>query len=95
MSTEQSLQLALKATLLENKGNYPFTHEIDELISSLKNMKPELVELENKNKELIALLKLSYTGSRYFPSSYDKDTANKLISLVKQFLEVIDLWQKE
>ncbi|QXJ32170.1 HEPN domain-containing protein [Saccharolobus shibatae] len=92
---EQSLQLALKTVLLENKGNYPFTHDLDELINSAKDIKPELLELKNNNKELITLLKLSYIGSRYFPSSYDKDITLKLINLVKEFLKVIELWQKE
>ncbi|ADB86746.1 hypothetical protein LD85_1061 [Saccharolobus islandicus L.D.8.5] len=40
-------------------------------------------------------MKLSYIGSRYFPSSYDKDITLKLINLVKEFLKVIGLWQKE
>ncbi|MGC8570546.1 HEPN domain-containing protein [Caldivirga sp.] len=92
---EQSLQLALKAMLLESKGSYPLTHDLDELINSVKDIRPELFELRNNNKDLIQLLKLSYTGSRYFPVTYDKDVSIKLINLVKQFLEVMGLWQKE
>ncbi|BDC17852.1 HEPN domain-containing protein [Acidianus sp. HS-5] len=75
---EQSLQLALKAVILENKGSYPFTHDIDELINCLG--KTEVMELRDKNKDVITLLKLAYTGSRYFPTAYDKEIAVKLLT---------------
>jgi hypothetical protein len=73
--------------------SYPFTH--DELINSERDIKSEIFDLYSHNKDLIELLKLSYTGSGYFPVSYDKDVVIKVVNLVKQFLEVLGLWQKE
>ena len=88
---EQSLQLALKAALLEKKGSYPFTHDIDELINSLADTR--LVELRDRNKELVTLLKVAYTGSRYFPNYYDREIAVKLAELVKECLKVLGVWR--
>ena len=89
---EQSLQLALKAVLLEKKGSYPFTHDIDELIDSLDDTR--LKDLRDRNRDLVTLLKIAYTGSRYFPNYYDREVAVKLIELVKEFLKVLGFMER-
>lgn len=88
-NAEQALQLALKAIILENAGNYPFTHDLRELISLASKYIPDLKTLMAKYSLEIDFLIHAYIESRYMSESYSEEVAKHLVEVVKEFLKVM------
>jgi HEPN domain-containing protein len=84
---EQSVQLYLKATILEKSGEFPRTHSIRKLFSILSNI--------YNNKEIIfdrkALLFLesAYLNTRYINFSYYEEDAEEMLKITEEVLEIV------
>ncbi len=87
---EQALQLKLKAFLAKKIGYFSKTHRISELLAEIKKLSPTLSKRLLKKRKIIEELELSYLASRYFPIPYSKETANKLVSFVKNAFKLIE-----
>ena len=83
---EQSVQLFLKAIILEKGGEFPRTHSLRQLFSILSNL-IEKSKLKYDRKSLM-FLESAYLNSRYINFSYNKEDAEEILKIVE---EVIDL----
>ena len=69
---EQSLQLFLKAKLMEVYGNFPKIHDIRELLKILSKKNPNLKKYVNKIE--IDILNEVYIGARYSINEYSYES---------------------
>ncbi|MGV9197814.1 MAG: HEPN domain-containing protein [Promethearchaeia archaeon] len=85
--TEQSVQLLLKAILLEVGGEFPKTHSIRQLCGLLYHI-TENEQLNFNRKDLI-FLENAYLNSRYFNFIYEKEDAKEALRIAKNIRKVI------
>ncbi len=94
VSLEQSLQLFLKAKLLESGVDYPRTHSVRRLLELLAEVMSEPLAqrinrlIDDYSLEL-ALLEDAYITSRYLPREFRKDEILKLKRAVEDVINVI------
>lgn len=91
-SLEQSLQLHLRAKLLENGVDYPRHHSVRTLIEMLEEVADNdtTIELKNiKNKYLLELgiLEDAYISSRYLMREFKKEEVEKLKKAVEDVIK--------
>ena len=93
-SLEQSLQLFLKAKVLERGVDYPRTHSIRRLLEILS----EVVEREISNvlRELVdkyslepASIEDAYITSKYIPREFRREEVLRLKGAVDEVIEVV------
>ena len=84
---EQSVQLFLKAIILEKGGEFPRTHSLRQLFSILSNL-IQNHELKYDRKSLL-LLESAYLNSRYINFSYNKEDAVEILKIVEEVLVLI------
>lgn len=84
---EQSVQLFLKATILEKGGEFPRTHSLRQLFSILSNLF-EKSELKYDRKSLL-FLESAYLNSRYINFSYNEEDAEEILKIVEEVLELV------
>ncbi len=94
LSLEQSLQLFLKAKLLENGLDYPRTHSIRRLLELLAEVigmpfSQKINQLIDKYSLELALLEDAYVTSRYIPRDFRKDDVLKLKKAVEEVMAVV------
>ncbi|RLG40713.1 MAG: DNA-binding protein [Thermoproteota archaeon] len=94
LSLEQSLQLFLKAKLLENGLDYPRTHSIRRLLELLAEvigmpLSQRINQLIDKYSLELALLEDAYITSRYIPRDFRKDDVLKLKKAVEEVMTVV------
>ncbi len=94
LSLEQSLQLFLKAKLLENGLDYPRTHSIRRLLELLAEVigmpfSQKINQLIDKYSLELALLEDAYVTSRYIPRDFRKDDVLKLKKAVEEVMSVV------
>lgn len=94
LSLEQSLQLFLKAKLLENGLDYPRTHSIRRLLELLAEvigmpLSQGINQLIDKYSLELALLEDAYITSRYIPRDFRKDDVLKLKKAVEEVMTVV------
>ncbi len=94
LSLEQSLQLFLKAKLLENGLDYPRTHSIRRLLELLAEvidmpLSQKINQLIDKYSLELALLEDAYVTSRYIPRDFRKDDVLKLKKAVEEVMAVV------
>jgi HEPN domain-containing protein len=84
---EQSVQLFLKATILEKGGEFPRTHSLRQLFSILSNLTGNR-ELKYDRKSLL-LLESAYLNSRYINFSYNKEDAEEILKIAEEVLDLV------
>jgi len=84
---EQSVQLFLKATILEKGGEFPRTHSLRQLFSILSNL-IEKSELKYDRRSLL-FLESAYLNSRYINFSYNEEDAEEILKIVEEVLELV------
>jgi len=84
---EQSLQLFLKARLLQKGTEFPKTHTLRKLFLLLGEVlrKSEEFKMFESEKVLeFASLEDAYITTRYFPRDFEKEEARKLLDFSKE-----------
>lgn len=91
-SLEQSLQLFIKAKLLEYGINYPHTHSLFKLLSILADItdNDRIVELSKTYSLEIAHLEDAYILARYSSREYKKDEVSRLFNAVEEVIKAIE-----
>jgi HEPN domain-containing protein len=84
---EQSVQLFLKAIILEKGGEFPRTHSLRQLFSILNNLMQNQ-ELKYDRKSLL-LLEGAYLNSRYINFLYSKEDAEEILNIVQEVLDLV------
>ncbi len=92
-SLEQSLQMFLKAKLLESGVDYPRTHSVRRLLEMLAEVSPNLAEaargvLERFMLEL-GMLEDAYITSRYVPREFRREDAERLMAVVEEVIRAV------
>ncbi|BFI73328.1 DNA-binding protein [Nanoarchaeota archaeon] len=78
---EQSLQLFLKAKILENIGEFPKTHDIKKLLEILN------YSFSEEDLLVIDLLNDVYISGRYLEKEYSKEEYEKALNFVNKIFE--------
>jgi len=87
---EHSLQLFLKAKLMEVYGNFPKIHDIRELLKILSKKNPNLKKYVNKIE--IDILNEIYIGARYSIHEYSYESFKACEKFVKKIQEILEKW---
>jgi HEPN domain-containing protein len=85
---EQSLQLFLKAKLMELYGNFPKIHDIRELLEILSKKNPTLKKYVNKIE--IDILNEVYIGARYSVNEYSHESFKACEKFVKEIRKILE-----
>jgi len=84
---EQSVQLLMKATILEIGGDFPKTHSIRKLSSLLYHItKDESLKFDRKS---LIFLESAYLNSRYFSFTYNEEDAKEALKIAKEIKVII------
>jgi HEPN domain-containing protein len=95
-SLHQSLELFLKGMLILRSGDFPHTHSLRSLLELLKKFVNDRCTesiskfLADYNME-ISVLTDAYITSRYFESNYNELTVSRLIKLVINMEDDLDV----
>jgi HEPN domain-containing protein len=84
---EQSVQLFMKATILEKGGEMPKTHSIRKSFGLLYQLTKEKV-FKYDRKALI-FLESAYLNSRYFNFVYEKDDASEALKIAEEVKNLV------
>jgi len=85
---EQSVQLLMKAIILEKGGEVPKTHSIRILFGLLYHITKE-EKLKYDRKALI-FLESAYLNSRYFNFTYEKEDAEEALKIVSEVKKIVE-----
>ena len=93
-SLEQSLQLFLKAKVLERGVDYPRTHSIRRLLEILsevveREISNVLRELVDKYSLELASIEDVYITSKYIPREFRREEVLRLKGVVDEVIEVV------
>ncbi|PVU74690.1 DNA-binding protein [Acidianus hospitalis] len=83
--SEQALQLCVKYKIYLHTGDYPKTHNLNELFSGLSKF--EKIDVDTT---MLDLLTQSYITSRYLPYSFSKETAEKALSFAEKIMKELN-----
>ncbi len=85
---EQSVQLLLKAVILELGGEIPNTHSIRKLFGLLFHItKNEKLKYDRK---ALIFLESAYLNSRYFSFNYEKEDAEEALKIVAEVKNIVE-----
>ncbi len=84
---EQSVQLILKATILEKGGEIPKTHSIRKLFGLLYVLTKE--EVFKYDRKALIFLESAYLNSRYFNFNYEKEDAEEALKIAEEVKEFV------
>ena len=84
---EQSVQLFMKATILEKGGEVPKTHSIRKLFGALYQLTNE--EVFNYDRKALIFLESAYLNSRYFNFVYEKDDASEALKIAEEVEDLV------
>lgn len=92
---EQSLQLYLKARLLELTGEYPRTHYIRVLLARLLEALPEgrkeaVLRFIRSNRAGLSELEDAYIMARCSTKAFGEDDARDLVDLVRRTVDLLE-----
>jgi len=85
---EQSVQLFIKAKILEKGGEFPKTHSIRKIFGMLYQLTKEKV-FKYDRKALI-FLESAYLNSRYFSFTYEKEDAKEALKIAEEVKNLVD-----
>jgi HEPN domain-containing protein len=80
--TEQSVQLLIKATILEIGGEVPKTHSIRKLFGLLYQLTKN--DVFKYDRKALIFLESAYLNSRYFSFVYEKEDADEALKIVEE-----------
>ncbi len=84
---EQSVQLYLKAIILEEAGQTPRTHSIRQLLAQLG----QIIEKEIKyDRNSLFMLESAYFNARYIAVTYDEEQAKDAIKIAKELITHVE-----
>jgi len=89
---EQSLQLFLKAKLLEKGAEFPKTHTLRKLFLLLGSILDKFEEFKNFIDRRIlefSSLEDAYVTARYFPRDFEREEAVRLVEFAREVEELI------
>ncbi|MBO3842337.1 MAG: HEPN domain-containing protein [Candidatus Brockarchaeota archaeon] len=89
---EQSLQLFLKARLLEKGAEFPKTHTLRRfflLLGEILRKPDEFKKFTDENALEFASLEDAYITARYFPRDFEKEEAKRLLDFAKEVEELV------
>ncbi|MFO7796068.1 MAG: HEPN domain-containing protein [Promethearchaeati archaeon] len=79
---EQSVQLHLKAIILEKTGDFPKTHSIKGLFGILFNLTKD--DRFKYDRQKLMFLEAAYFNASYFTISYDEKDAEDALKIVEE-----------
>ncbi len=85
---EQSVQLFIKAIILEKSGEVPKTHSIRKLFGLLYQLTKDKV-FKYDRKTLI-FLESAYLNSRYFSFVYEKEDAKEALKIAVEVKDLVE-----
>ncbi len=85
---EQSVQLFIKAIILEKGGEVPKTHSIRKLFGLLYQLTKDKV-FQYDRKTLI-FLESAYLNSRYFSFVYEKEDAKEALKIAVEVKDLVE-----
>ncbi|MCX8183005.1 MAG: HEPN domain-containing protein [Crenarchaeota archaeon] len=91
-NTEQSLQLFLKAKLLEKGAEFPKTYTLRRLfllLGEILRKQDEFKRFADEKALEFASLEDAYITARYFPRDFEKEEARKLLDFAREVEELI------
>ncbi|MBD3190899.1 MAG: HEPN domain-containing protein [Candidatus Heimdallarchaeota archaeon] len=83
---EQSVQLYIKAVILELSGSSPRIHSLRRLIALLGQIIDEKIEYERKS---LLFLESAYFNARYLPFKYEKQDAEEALRIAKELITLV------
>ncbi|WP_188595929.1 HEPN domain-containing protein [Thermocladium modestius] len=86
---EQSMQLSLKAYLLREKGDFPRTHGLHDLIELSGN--DCVKKLAEEKWYIIDILEDAYIGSRYLVRRYGRREYIEALRFVEEVIKCLNL----
>ena len=86
---EQALQLGIKAYLLKTKGDFPKTHDLNELINLTDN--DCLRKISSRRWYVISILTDAYIGSRYLLRDYTYNEYKACRNFVREALKCLNI----
>ncbi len=89
---EQSVQLYLKAVILDLSGEIPRTHSIRKLLSILSTIFGKKLEFDRKS---LIFLESMYINARYLNVEYEREDAEEAIKIAEEVIEIVDRVCKE
>ena len=81
-TAEQSVQLIIKATILEKGGEIPKTHSIRKLFGMLYQLTNN--EVFNYDRKALIFLESAYLNTRYFNFKYEKEDAEEALKIAEE-----------
>ncbi|MEM1575280.1 MAG: HEPN domain-containing protein [Nitrososphaerota archaeon] len=90
---EQSLQLFLKAKLLQKGVEFPKTHTLRKLfllLGEILKKFEEFKKFESEKSLEFASLEDAYITARYFPRDFEKEEVEKLKNFLKEVENLIE-----
>lgn len=86
---EQALQLALKAFLLKNFGDFPKIHDLKILFEKIEDEKVK--KLVEEKWYIIEILNDAYIASRYLPRDYGQKELKEAINFVEEVIKCLNI----
>ena len=85
---EQSVQLFVKATILEISGEFPKTHSIRKLFGIVHQLTDN--KTFNYDRKALLFLESAYLNSRYFSFSYEQEDAKDAIEIAENVKKMVE-----
>ncbi len=91
-SLEQSLQLMLKYKLLVEVGDYPRTYSLRRLFRILAETTGDsrIEKFFKENIDVIGNRESAYIAARYLPVEFEAEEASHMLTLVEDFLKLLE-----
>ena len=84
---EQSVQLFVKATILEKGGEIPKTHSIRKLFGLIYQLTKN--EVFKYDRKALIFLESAYLNSRYFSFKYEKEDAEEALKIAEEVKKLV------
>ncbi|TET61085.1 MAG: HEPN domain-containing protein [Promethearchaeota archaeon] len=85
---EQSVQILLKAIILEKGGEIPKTHSIRKLFGILYQLTKD--EVFKYDRKALVFLESAYLNSRYFSFVYEKEDAKEALKIAEEVKDLVE-----
>lgn len=83
---EQSVQLFLKALILEEAGQTPRTHSIRQLLAQYGQIKGKDIKFDRNS---LFMLESAYFNARYIAVTYDNEQAKDALKIAKEIIDYV------
>ena len=85
---EQSVQLLIKAIILEKGGDFPKTHAIRKLFGLLYHItKDERFKYDRKS---LIFIESAYFNARYFSFTYEREDAEEILKIAEDIKKLVE-----